>query len=68
MCAGGTYTARGDNLISFGQPKMNGWLVIVIQVLVGAVLLHDEDLIPNSQKFVQFSGRELGKGFLKQSK
>jgi hypothetical protein len=47
---------------------MNGLLVIVIQVLVDAVLLHHEDLAADSQELVQLIRRQLVKRFLIENK
>ena len=49
-----TYTGQGDDLISHGQPQMNGLLIITVQILIDAVLLNDEYLATHSQEFIEF--------------
>jgi hypothetical protein len=50
----GTDPAEGNYLFILAKPKMDGLLVIVIEVLIYAVLLHDEDLTADPQEFVKF--------------
>ena len=49
---GGTDPTQGDDLVLFRKPQVDGCLVIPVQVLVDAVLLHDENLTADPQEFV----------------
>ena len=64
MRPGGTDPAQGDDLVLFRKPQVDGCLVIPVQVLVDAVLLHAENLTADPQEFVEFLHRQFGKQFL----
>jgi hypothetical protein len=57
--ASGADATHGQNLFTARKPYMNGRLVVAIQVLVHAILLHHKHLGADAQKFVQFSDRKL---------
>ena len=52
VSTGRTYTSQGNNLACYGQPQVDGLLVIPIHVLIDAVLLNHEDLATYPQEFV----------------
>ena len=54
MGTGRTYTSQCYDLICYGQPKMNGLLVITIHILIYTVLLNHKDLASYSKEFIQF--------------
>ena len=47
------YTSQGNNILCYGQPQVDGFLVIPVHVLIDAVLLNHEHLTTYSKEFVQ---------------
>ena len=47
-----TYTSQGNDFTLYGQPQMNGFLVIAVQILIDAVLFNHKDLATHSEEFV----------------
>ena len=64
---GRAYTSQGNNFVCYGQPQVDGFLVIPVHVLIDAVLLNHEYLATYSQEFVQFIRSQFLKRFFMQN-
>ena len=68
VSTGRTYTSQGNDLVSYCQPQVYGFLIISVHVLIDAVLLNHEHLATYSKEFVQFIRSQFLKCFFMQNR
>ena len=61
------YTQIGGDPVLIGEPSVHGDLVFVVDILVGAFLLHNEDRRAQAQDLIELGERKLVEALHSQS-